>query len=218
MTAPMNVTIDNIIEWFWFEENPQHYPSKSKPVEWPAPGLELRMDGVWVQVPDDRSAEFLSPKEFRLLYRNHPFDDLSKPALQLPCTGAELVSFLEWVGDADLYLKDDSGFNPVPLDIRKALLAERAIAKGEPAPKDTREKWEIPEGWEFKARKIGQEWMLSEEKNSGIRPGVTAIGKYVEGELSNQDIRGRRGRYLDASTIQREALTGLTERKPKGKK
>lgn len=218
MTAPMTVTIDNIIEWFWFEENPQHYPSKSNPVEWPAPGFELRMDGVWVQEPDDRSAEILTPKEFRLLYRDHPFNDPSKPALQLPCTGAKLVSFLEWVGGADLYLKDDSDFNPVPLDIRKALLAESAIAKGEPAPKETREKWEIDDRWEYVARNIGQEWMLSEEKKSGTRPGVTAIAKYIEGKLKNQDIRGPRGNYLDATTIQREALKGITGRKPKGKR
>lgn len=75
------------------------------------------------------------------------------------------------------------------------------------------EKWEKPGRLEFKARQIGQEWM----RNTKPKPGVDAIARYVEKELKNRDIRGPRGDYWDWKTIKKEALRGITGRKPNGK-
>jgi hypothetical protein len=87
-----------------------------------------------------------------------------------------------------------------------------------------------PEPWEDIARSIGETWMLEQielAKNSQNLdwqndkakscPGVNAIARYVEGELSNRNITGRRGKYLDANTIKREALAGITGRHRTGK-
>jgi hypothetical protein len=71
--------------------------------------------------------------------------------------------------------------------------------------------------WKGKAREIGEQWMKA-EREEGRDPGVDAIAKYVEGELSNRDIRGPRGKYLDWQTIKKEALTGITGRPANGKR
>lgn len=73
------------------------------------------------------------------------------------------------------------------------------------------------EQWKTDARAIGEEWMNAERKE-GRDPGVIAIAKYLEGELSNRDIRGPRGKYLDWQTIKKEALTGITGRPANGKR
>lgn len=70
--------------------------------------------------------------------------------------------------------------------------------------------------WKIKAREIGEVWMR-EQRQKGKAPGVIGIAKYVEGELSNQNITGRRGKFLDWETIKREALTGITGNLPNGK-
>lgn len=74
-------------------------------------------------------------------------------------------------------------------------------------------RWEDPSKWEYEARKIGKEYF---EKNK--EKGIVAIAAYVEGELSNRNILGARGKYLDRETIRREALPGITGRKPNGRK
>jgi hypothetical protein len=81
-------------------------------------------------------------------------------------------------------------------------------------------KWDVAGSWEQQARAIGQGWMLEQRKllKEADWPGVEAIAKHVEGELSTREITGKRGKYLDWETIKREALTGITGRKAKGKK
>lgn len=79
-------------------------------------------------------------------------------------------------------------------------------------------KWEVAGAWEHEARAIGEAWMLAEEQRTGERPGVEAIARYVEGELSNRGTTGKRGKFPDWETIKREALTGITGRKAKGRK
>jgi hypothetical protein len=74
-------------------------------------------------------------------------------------------------------------------------------------------KYENPARWEYEARKIGQEYFKENPEKS-----VADIAAYVEGELSNRNILGARGRYLDRETIKREALTGITGRKLNGRK
>jgi hypothetical protein len=88
-----------------------------------------------------------------------------------------------------------------------------------------------PKTWEQTAYSIGSKWMeeqiqLAKEgkklswQNSKSKscPGVNAIAEFVEGELSNQGIKGKRGRFLDQETIKRAALTGITGRHRTGKK
>lgn len=65
---------------------------------------------------------------------------------------------------------------------------------------------------------IGEKWMLEQEKQTGKRPSVVSIAKYVEGEFSNRGIKGVRGTFLDHETIKREFLTGITGRPANGKK
>jgi hypothetical protein len=80
-------------------------------------------------------------------------------------------------------------------------------------------KFEYPETikWKAEAWKIGIERMEKRRKE-GKDPGVVEIAKYVEGELSNRGITGRRGKFLDSETIKRDALTGITGRPPNGKR
>ena len=66
------------------------------------------------------------------------------------------------------------------------------------------------------AREIGQE-LMENEQNQKRKPSVIKIAKYVEGELSNRGITGPRGTFLDFETIKREALSGITGKKSKGK-
>ena len=66
--------------------------------------------------------------------------------------------------------------------------------------------------WKELAWKLGYKWMIEKEKETGQRPSTDAIAKYVEGELSNRNITGVRGKFLDKETIKREALTGITGR------
>lgn len=75
-----------------------------------------------------------------------------------------------------------------------------------------------PGSWQAKAYAIGETWMLEQERQTGERPGQIAIAKYVEGELTNQGIKGARGKFLDRETIKREALKGITGRPKNGKK
>lgn len=72
-------------------------------------------------------------------------------------------------------------------------------------------------GWKEIAWEIGKKW-LTEQEALGKTPGVIAISKHVEKELKTADIRGKRGDYLSATTIQREALKGITGRARNGKK
>jgi hypothetical protein len=68
--------------------------------------------------------------------------------------------------------------------------------------------------WKKQAWELGIEWMNRTEKATGKRPIVKAIATYLEGELSNRLITGARGKFLDSETIKREALKGITGRKP----
>ena len=90
----------------------------------------------------------------------------------------------------------------------------RAMAAGNHIAKDTRQKWEIPDRLEYKAREIGKKWMDTQRN----KPGVIAIAKHVEGELKSLNKPGPRGDYWDWKTIKREALVGITGRKATGKK
>lgn len=125
------------------------------------------------------------------------------------CTRAGLAA---WLGEDE------------PPELVRAWLGDAWPVTAAPSPRkeepqaDTRKKWEIEGTWEHQARAIGQAWMLAEEQGTGERPGVEAIARYLEGELSNLGITGRRGRFLDWETVKREALTGITERKAKGRK
>jgi hypothetical protein len=85
---------------------------------------------------------------------------------------------------------------------------------------DKVKKWDVAGSWEQQARAFGQGWMLEQRKllKEADWPGVEAIAKHVEGVLSTREITGKRGKYLDWETIKREALTGITGRKAKGKK
>lgn len=71
--------------------------------------------------------------------------------------------------------------------------------------------------WKNTAREIGQKW-LDDERKAGKDPGVEAISKYVHGELETREILGSRGKVPAASTIKREALTGITGKPANGQK
>lgn len=75
-----------------------------------------------------------------------------------------------------------------------------------------------PGSWKAKAYEIGREWMLSEEKRTGKRPGQVAIATYLEGELSNRGITAKRGKFADQAYIRRNVLKGITGRTKNGKK
>jgi hypothetical protein len=69
--------------------------------------------------------------------------------------------------------------------------------------------------WIRQAWAIGEEWMIAEEKRVGERPSVVSIAKHVACEFKRLDIRSKRlNDYYDWQTIRKEALTGITGRKP----
>ncbi len=79
---------------------------------------------------------------------------------------------------------------------------------------DTRKKWEKPNTIEYKCRQLGVEYIQTQID----MPSVNNIAKYVEKKLKDENIVGKRGDYWDWQTIKKEALTGITGRKAKGKK
>jgi hypothetical protein len=106
-------------------------------------------------------------------------------------------------------------FDAYNVDMATAEPQSEAVNDNDSAP-GTSESEQTKE-WKKQAWNIGKEWMLSEEERTGERPGVVKISEYVEGEFSNRGITGPRGKFLDAQTIKREALKGITGRKANGK-
>lgn len=111
-----------------------------------------------------------------------------------------------------------------PLEIALFLVSEvKAIEKAEsidvmvPSKAEPNRNDKLEESWQFQARQIGEQW-LKQRRSAGENPGVIAISRYVEGELTNRNIKGKRGKFLDWETIKKEAMTGITGRKAKGKK
>lgn len=149
-------------------------------------GFRLELDGLYVVPP--RADDLITPAE-RATLSWHPTGDHSKPALPLPCTIEQLRAFVAEAGLLGCIDEDEVD-------------ALRVSGAGKSDPE-----------WVLKARKIGEDWMLAEEKCNEKRPTVIDIAKYVEGELSNRGITGVRGTYLDWETIKRVALTGITGRR-----
>lgn len=64
--------------------------------DWPAPGLTLKEDGIWVESPSDMPEKIrnaLTIEEFSALF-DHPTGDYTVPALHLPCSLETFVSFM----------------------------------------------------------------------------------------------------------------------------
>jgi hypothetical protein len=95
---------------------------------------------------------------------------------------------------------------------------EAVVVRVPAEEKDPHTQWKVPGTWQFIARDIGKKWMLEEEVRTGERPVVVKIAKYVEGALSNRNIKNARGTFPDAESVKRDALTGITGRKRTGKK
>jgi hypothetical protein len=150
---------------------------------------------------------------------------------------ASFEQFKEWYAIASNCLKHNQGLTvvsnsqyPQLRTIRLPQFAHFAIERKWPIPLDLSEiaaaapieiadlkatkKWELPDRIEYIARQIAVAWVKQQNK----MPSVEQIAKHVEQELKRKDIKGARGDYLDWQTIKREALTGITGRKSKGKK
>lgn len=64
--------------------------------EWPAPGMTLKEDGIWVTPPSEINKEIrdsLTKEELHALI-DHPTGDYTKPAISIPCERDDLVDFL----------------------------------------------------------------------------------------------------------------------------
>jgi hypothetical protein len=70
--------------------------------------------------------------------------------------------------------------------------------------------------WKERAVCLANEY-LSAWRNEGYEPTGEDAALYVEGKFSTLGILGVRGEFLDWATIKREALTGITRRKPGAK-
>lgn len=101
--------------------------------EWPAPGFELRDDGVFVKPASAYRGLGLTPEEEATLTA-HPtgggFDD---PALKIPCTPIELAVFMLWAGCEDLLPEEGSEFRTM---MQRALETARAIEAAQPESTD----------------------------------------------------------------------------------
>lgn len=152
--------------------------------------------GVTARLGDLDDLNDLSPNEAAALLQFK-----REAMLTFPTSRQRLA---EWISNTggDFTLPDDF--------VAPLLVKERSTAK----------KYETPGTWGHLARAIGEKWMMEQRRMRDRKdwPGVIEIAKYVEGELSNKAITGPRGKFLDWETIKRHSLTGLTGRKPKGKK
>lgn len=82
---------------------------------------------------------------------------------------------------------------------------------------DTRKKWEILGRLEFTCRTYGNEFIEAQKKLNKRQPSVEKIAKHIENRLKDENITAPRGDYWDWQTVKREALTGITGKKAKGK-
>lgn len=64
--------------------------------DWPAPGMTLKEDGIWVTPPSEINKEIRDSltKEGLLALIDHPTGDYTKPAISIPCERDDLVDFL----------------------------------------------------------------------------------------------------------------------------
>lgn len=67
--------------------------------------------------------------------------------------------------------------------------------------------------WTLKARALANEY-ISAWRAAGYAPTVGDAALYVEGVFSTEDVFNTRGEAIDQETIKREALVGITGRKP----
>jgi hypothetical protein len=75
------------------------------PRDW-FPGMEVRLDGVWVVPPDDNLG-LVGHRELAVL-NEHPKDDLTIPALSFPCSFTEFENFLIRLGGGvEAYVRAD---------------------------------------------------------------------------------------------------------------
>lgn len=136
--------------------------------------------------------------------------------LQFPCSREDLVKWAERNGFADV-LPDDflETTNENAVVDNKSIEQLNEIDQAKPIEaiagpgRCSRFEHEETKAWKAKALEIGESWM-TKERTAGKDPGIVEIAKYVEGELSNLNITGKRGKFLDWETIKREALKGIT--------
>ncbi|WP_265669800.1 hypothetical protein [Klebsiella grimontii] len=64
--------------------------------DWPAPGMILKEDGIWVTPPSEINKEIRDSltKEGLHALIDHPTGDYTKPAISIPCERDNLVDFL----------------------------------------------------------------------------------------------------------------------------
>jgi hypothetical protein len=70
--------------------------------------------------------------------------------------------------------------------------------------------------WKQEAVKLANEY-ISAWRTKGYEATGEDAALYVEGVFSTREIYGKRGKFLDRATIKREALKGITGRKPGAK-
>ena len=78
-----------------------------------------------------------------------------------------------------------------------------------------KEQWEVPGTLAYKARKIGLDYMQECKKNKKS-VNSKSLADYVATEMRQRNLRGPRG-FWSAETAKRQALTGITGRKPNGR-
>ena len=64
--------------------------------DWPAPGMILKEDGIWITPPSEINKEIRDSLTKEELYAltEHPTGDYTKPAIFIPCERDDLVDFL----------------------------------------------------------------------------------------------------------------------------
>ncbi|CAJ0873876.1 hypothetical protein R77569_02566 [Ralstonia mannitolilytica] len=115
--------------------------------EWPAPGLTLRTDGIFVVEPDDDAGH--TPEELAALTEHPTNGGFSEAALKLPCTVQELADFLRWAGCEDYIRSAQHGFVELLLPALEnaELTAEYEATRIGPQPNETaqvRQKFQLP--------------------------------------------------------------------------
>ena len=156
-------------------------------------------------LPHPRTYENISDlQDLAVWARGAPLDERRTPS-----------EWIEWAASKEFnpYWIDYTQCSPVPTNEPSA--SPKALPEVDPIEKAGNG---FSHGsWQAEAWNIGYEWMLDIKNTTGKIKSQKAIANYVEGELTNRGIMGKRGHFLDENTIRREALKGITGRKPNGK-
>lgn len=167
-----------------------------------------RLNSVFLS--EDSESSFISLiKEYLKLFdaiQNSTLIHLNNAIGAKPINKVLVTELIEWAVSKNIAINDA---------LRLAYNVTPVISDSDKSLSATNLKKPIPE-WIAEAREIGKKW-LDEQRKIGNDPNVNDIARHVEDEFKKLDRKGSRGGEISASYIKRQALAGITGKRPNGK-